>query len=71
MILSLARSGATEIVITWASVSNATYRVQYKTELSAANWNDLPGDVTAGLVTTSKADIMTVPNRFYRVQVVP
>ena len=71
VILPLARAGITNIVITWTAVSNATYRVQYKSDLSAANWNDLLGDVTASAGTSSKTDIMTTTNRFYRVQVLP
>jgi hypothetical protein len=58
------------VLITWNSVSNATYRVQYKSPLNAPNWTDLGGDVLATGSTASKIDIFTPTNRFYRVQVI-
>jgi hypothetical protein len=58
------------VLISWSAVSNATYRVQFKTDLNATNWTDLVGDVLAGSNTASKADILTRSNRFYRIQVV-
>jgi hypothetical protein len=58
-------------VITWSAVSNATYRVQYKGDLSVTNWTDLIGDVLAGGSTASKTDLKTTTNRFYRVQMLP
>lgn len=52
--------------LAWNSVSNWTYRVQYKTNLTDANWTDLPGDVLATNVISSKTDV-TVPTQcFYR-----
>jgi hypothetical protein len=69
--LSLAVASPTDVVITWNSVSNGNYRVQYKPLLSATNWTDLIGDVTATGSTASKNDILTSTNRFYRVQVLP
>jgi len=71
VVLPLARTNTSNIVITWSAVSNATYRVQYKSDLNTAIWNDLNGDVTANADTASKFDIATATNRFYRVQVVP
>ena len=55
----------------WTAVSNGNYRVQYKSSLTATNWTDLVGDVTAFGTTASKSDISTTANRFYRVQVLP
>jgi hypothetical protein len=69
-LLPLARAG-TNIVITWISVSNATYRVQYEPILTLTNWTDLLGDVTATGSTASMTDVLTTTNRFYRVQVIP
>ena len=55
-------------VITWSSISGRSYRVQYKQNLTDANWTDLPPDVTATSATTSKTDAVgSVPRRFYRV----
>jgi hypothetical protein len=63
--------GGGNVLISWSSVSNATYRVQFKTDLKAANWTDLAGDVLASSNTASKTDLFTKSNRFYRIQVVP
>jgi hypothetical protein len=71
LILGLTSAGPNDVLITWSAVSNATYRVQYKGVLSAANWTDLIGDVLSGGNTASKTDVKTATNRFYRVQVVP
>ena len=54
--------------ITWNSVAGQTYRVQYKNGLVEANWTDLPPDVTATGLTTSKTDVVgDLPQRLYRV----
>jgi hypothetical protein len=71
LMLPLTLVGTTNVVISWSTVSNGTYRVQYKPVLNATNWTDLVGDVTATGSTASKTDILTTSNRFYRVQVLP
>jgi hypothetical protein len=71
VVLSLTGAGTPNIVITWNAVSSTTYRVQYNSDLNAANWSDLPGDVTASGGTAFKTDLPTTTNRFYRVQVLP
>jgi hypothetical protein len=55
------------IILTWAAVSNATYRVQFNPDLSLSNWTALPGDVTAASNTASRIDPLTSSNRFYRI----
>jgi hypothetical protein len=70
-ILSLTRSGVANVLITWSSLSNATYRVQFKPDLKAAAWTDLAGDVTASGETAIKLDLLISTNRYYRIQVVP
>jgi hypothetical protein len=52
--------------LTWAAVSNRTYRVQFKNSLDETNWADLPGDVTATNSTASKTDVLGDTTRFYR-----
>ncbi len=52
--------------LSWNSVSNWTYRVQYKTNLTDAYWTDLPGDVLATNAVSSKIDPGFSPPRFYR-----
>jgi hypothetical protein len=58
--------------ITWSSIAGRTYRVQYKNNLTDANWTDLSPDVTATGVTASKTDnVGTQPRRFYQVVLLP
>jgi hypothetical protein len=71
LLLPLTFAGTTNVVITWSTVSNGLYRVQYKSDLNATTWTDLIGDVLASGSTASKTDIKTATNRFYRVQVLP
>jgi hypothetical protein len=56
------------VALTWPSISNRVYRVQYKNSLSDESWTDLPGDVTATSGTASKIDVLGTTNRFYRLQ---
>jgi hypothetical protein len=51
-------------------VSNATYRVQFKANLSDA-WTSLAGDVLATGSTASKTDAPITSTGFYRIQVLP
>ncbi len=52
--------------LAWNSVSNWTYRVQYKINLTDTYWADLPEDVLATNVISSKTDIAVPTQRFYR-----
>jgi hypothetical protein len=71
IILSIAGSGSTNIVITWTSVSNSVYRVQYNATLAGTNWIDLPPDVTAMGSTTSYTDNPAgATQRYYRILLV-
>ena len=70
-ILPPAFAGTADVVISWTAVSNATYRVQFKADLGATGWTDLPGDVTATANEASKTDTRTPTRRWYRVKVVP
>jgi len=60
-----------DLKLTWTAVSNTTYRVEFNPSLNSTNWNALPGDVTSLTTTTSKLDVLTPSNRFYRVRVLP
>jgi hypothetical protein len=63
--------GNANVTITWASVSNSVYRVQYKTSLSSTNWIDLAPDVVATGGKASYTDHpVGVPQRYYRVLLV-
>ncbi len=58
-----------EVEIAWNSVSNATYRVDYKSSLTTNQWNLLMGCVQANGTTTRVYDKINIgdPQRFYRV----
>jgi hypothetical protein len=58
--------------LTWSSISAATYRVQFKTNLTDASWVDLVPDVSATGTTASTTNTMaTTATQFYRVFMVP
>ena len=59
--------GRSDVRLTWTAVSNTTYRLEFKPDLTSSNWNVLPGDVIAVSNTVSKLDTLTPSNRFYRV----
>jgi hypothetical protein len=54
------------VQLAFNSVSNWTYHVQYKTNLTDAAWTDLPGDVLATNATAFKTDPLISGQRFYR-----
>lgn len=70
MLLSPELSGS-DIRLIWTATSNTTYRVEFKTDLNATNWNALSGEVTSSSNTASKLDPLTASNRFYRIRVNP
>lgn len=57
--------------VQWSAVPGKTYRVQFKTDLNAAGWSDLPGDVTAAGSTASKVDNTSQIRKYYRVVLIP
>jgi hypothetical protein len=58
--------------ITWSTVSGQSYRLQYKDDLSVANWIDQPPDVPAsGSTATATNALGSAQQRFYRVVVLP
>ncbi len=60
------------VTITWNSISNRTYRVQYVTNISETNWSDLAPDITATGPSASQIDSMDLTGRrFYRVLLLP
>jgi hypothetical protein len=61
-----------EITITWEAVPGRTYRVKFKNDLADADWQPLPGDVTATDTTASKTDtLIGMTRRFYQVFLLP
>jgi hypothetical protein len=72
VIQTLVGAGTTNVVITWSAVSNQTYHLQYKTNLSSAAWSDLSPNVTATGSTASFTDHpVGARQRFYHVALLP
>jgi hypothetical protein len=71
-IKSINRTGA-DVNLSWYSISNRVYRVRYKGSLSANNWKDLAGDISASSAIASKTDttLGDASQRFYRLLLVP
>jgi hypothetical protein len=58
--------------LTWSSIAGQSYRVLYKDDLTATNWNAVSPDVFAsGPTATATNNISGSTNRFYRVLVLP
>lgn len=66
-------AGGGGTTVEWSAVSGRTYRLQFKYPLEAANWSNVPGDVTASGPVASKLDASATVQalRFYRVMLVP
>ena len=55
--------------ITWNSVSNQSYVLQYKDDLTNPNWIEVPVSIQATGLSTSTTNVLGgVPQRFYRVR---
>jgi len=68
VIQSLVSQGGNAIV-TWTSVSNATYTLQYKTSLEQTNWISVAPSILANGSSTSQTNgVGADPQRFYRVR---
>ena len=61
------------VILTWTTVHNGTYRLQYNEDLAQTNWTDLTPDFPAGTASsiTATNPIGSASQRFYRVWVVP
>jgi hypothetical protein len=56
------------VTLDWAAITNATYRVEYETDLTSGNWTALTPAVTAPGSTASQTDnVGGTVQRFYRV----
>jgi hypothetical protein len=67
-ILSIVPVSSSSVVITWSSISNNLYRLQYKGSLLSTNWTDLSPDITATDTTASYTDHPAgAVQRYYRV----
>ena len=58
--------------LNWSSISNKTYQLSYKTNLTVANWQNLGSLIVATNGTMSTSDNSgTDSQRFYRLQLLP
>lgn len=58
--------------ISWTAIPGQTYRIQYKDNLTDANWIDLPTAMTATDVSATMTDpVSPLGRRFYRIVVAP
>ena len=55
------------VCLTWNSISNATYSIQYKTHLTDAAWSDVATNIVGASSTTKKCFPETGVNGFFRV----
>jgi hypothetical protein len=68
VITSIVPDGGSAI-ITWNSVSNATYVLQYKDDFTATNWSEVPVTIPSGGVsTTFTNDLAGAQQRYFRVR---
>jgi hypothetical protein len=72
VIQSLTGAGTTNVVVTWSSISNRSYMLQYKADLSGTNWLTLASNILAASTTASVTDHPALgTSRFYRVGLQP
>lgn len=63
--------GNNVVSLAWSAQAGRSYRVQYKDDLSATDWIDLGGPVTAVGATASATEAASGSQRFYRVVLIP
>jgi len=61
----------TNVVLRWTALPGRVYRVQSITNVTAVDWFDVPGDVTATNSAAFKLDALAPDSRFYRLKVLP
>lgn len=69
--LSAITATSTHVTLLLSTQPGRQYRLQFKEDLSAPAWTDLPGDIFATGPVSTKTDTNNGQQRFYRVQVVP
>ncbi|MFM2294218.1 MAG: hypothetical protein RLZZ350_631 [Verrucomicrobiota bacterium] len=70
-ISTIARATTNTVSLTWTSLSNLTYRVQFKTNLQQAAWLDLTTNLVANSSTLTTNLPLVGTNRFYRITAFP
>jgi autotransporter-associated beta strand protein len=64
---TIANAGLTNVLLTWTSVSNYNYEVQYNTNLATTNWSVLTSLTATGSVSTATDPAGAETLRNYRV----
>jgi hypothetical protein len=59
------------VTLTWNSLTNIAYRVEFSTNLAATNWFTVGTNIAAGNVLTTTNSAGTNPSRFYRIHQLP
>ncbi len=60
------------VSLTWSTQPGATYQLQYSSDFSSSNWNNLGGPMTApGTTLNATHSMLNGSQRFYRLAVVP
>ena len=58
--------------LTWTSMTNLAYQLQYKTNLAQTNWINLGSAINASGGVVTATDVSPAdPQRFYRIQLLP
>jgi uncharacterized repeat protein (TIGR03803 family) len=61
-----------QLALTWSALPGRAYQVQFKTDLTQTNWNNLGTALTATNTTAFASDILGPdPQRFYRIVLLP
>jgi len=72
IVISLTVASPGEVVVAWNSISNLTYRLQFKNNLADASWTDVIPDITAtGAASSVTNSVGIQPQRFYQLYLVP
>lgn len=64
--LSISKTGTTNTILSWNSLTNTPYTIQHRTNLSQTNWLPL-GTVSGTGATTTFTNTNLSPQRFFRV----
>ena len=65
--------GGGMVSVQWDAIAGRKYRLQFKSAVTGATWQDVAGDVVAGGPTATKVDaaINGITQRYYRVIMIP
>jgi uncharacterized repeat protein (TIGR03803 family) len=55
--------------LTWSTIPNVIYQVQYSADLASTNWCNLGNTIIASNTTTTLPDSLTNSQRFYRISI--